>query len=80
MMGFRKLHGISGIAPLLSISQFPFLITWFLQLRYMATSPDLFPGMENGGYLWFENLCQYDPIFILPLLSSVLTSLNIKVS
>lgn len=44
----RKKHGINPFLPLLGLSQIPFLITWFLSLRYMAMNPDIFPKMASG--------------------------------
>lgn len=44
----RKTHGIKTWMNLMGLSQIPFLITWFLSLRYMAMNPDLFPQMASG--------------------------------
>jgi YidC/Oxa1 family membrane protein insertase len=45
---FRKKHGINPMMSLLSLGQIPFLITWFLSVRYMAMNPDIFPKMSSG--------------------------------
>lgn len=47
----RKLHGINPMISILSLTQIPFLITWFLSLRYMAMNPDIFPKMATGRLL-----------------------------
>jgi YidC/Oxa1 family membrane protein insertase len=46
----RRSHGISTFIPLLGLVQVPFLITWFVSLRYMTMNPDLFPGMLTGSW------------------------------
>lgn len=38
------------------------------------------PGMESGGFLWFENLIWPDPYFVLPLATGLLQHLAIRVS
>ena len=73
----KRAHGISGFVPLLGLIQIPIMITWFLSVRHMAMNPDLFPNMMTQGLLWFKDLSQYDPLFILPLLSAVFSSMNI---
>ena len=65
----RKHHGISSWGALLGLSQIPFIMTWFFSVRYMAMNPDLFPKMTDEGFLWFQNLSDYDPFFVLPLSS-----------
>lgn len=45
---FRKKHGINPLVSLLGLTQIPFLITWFLSVRYMAMNPDIFPKMATG--------------------------------
>jgi YidC/Oxa1 family membrane protein insertase len=44
----RKSHGISTSIQMLTLTQIPFLMTWFLSLRYMLGNPDIFPGLETG--------------------------------
>lgn len=75
----RKDNNIGGLSAMVGLLQIPFLITWFLSLRYMAMNPDLFPKMYSDGFLWFKNLAEHDPYFILPIISAVFSSLNIAV-
>ncbi len=75
----RKEHGIGGFSNFIGLLQIPILITWFLSLRHMAMNPDLYPRMLTDGYLWFKNLSDYDPYFILPMLSAILSAMNISV-
>ena len=55
----------------------PFLITWFLSLRYMTALPDIYPGLRTEGLLWFTNLSEYDPYCVLPVLSATFSYINI---
>jgi hypothetical protein len=45
----RRSHGISTSIQLLTLTQIPFLMTWFLSLRYMLGNADLFPALETGS-------------------------------
>jgi YidC/Oxa1 family membrane protein insertase len=51
--------------------------TWKL-LRAMALLP--VPGLLDGGILWFYNLTVPDPFFILPIITSGILHLVLKVS
>lgn len=31
-----------------------------------------YPGLQSGGWLWFKDLTQYDPYFLLPAISAVI--------
>lgn len=44
----RRHHGIKTWINLMGLAQIPFLITWFLSVRYMAMNPDMFPKMATG--------------------------------
>lgn len=71
---------MKSLAPLLSLAQMPFLVTWFFTVRQLAMSPDMYPGMLNEGFLWFNNLSEIDPYFILPIASVTVSFLNISYS
>jgi len=47
-------------------------------LRGMSDLP--VPGLETGGLLWFQNLAIPDPLFLLPLATSVIMHFVFKVS
>lgn len=49
----------------------------FVLLRAMANLP--VPGLEDGGILWFQNLAVADPYYILPLITSAVLHIAIKV-
>lgn len=69
LMLLYKDNGISvreRLVPLLV--QTPVFITTFFLLRRLTT--DNLDSMTTGGAAWFTNLCQYDPYYILPLLTS----------
>jgi len=60
-------NGINPIKNILPILvQLPIFMSMFIGLRGMAKLP--VPSMEEGGILWFENLCMYDPFYILPVI------------
>lgn len=44
----RKALGIKPWLNILGLVQIPFLISWFISLRYMSMNPDLFPRMTSG--------------------------------
>jgi YidC/Oxa1 family membrane protein insertase len=59
--------------------QIPFLITWFLSLRYVAALPEVFPSVTQS-FLWIPDISTYDPYFILPLISALFSSYAIIIS
>ncbi|KAH7134985.1 60Kd inner membrane protein-domain-containing protein [Dendryphion nanum] len=48
----------------------------FRCLRGMTELP--VPGLENGGFFWFENLAISDPLYILPLATGAVMHLLMK--
>ena len=62
-----KKHNINTALGLVSLTQIPFIIIFFWTLEEMAYTPDNYPGMKTDGFLWFKNLADPDPYFILPL-------------
>lgn len=67
-------------STLTNLSQIPLLFTWFISLRYVCAMPELFPGIQTQGLLWFKNLSTYDPYFIIPVMSAVFSFINISYS
>jgi len=76
----RERYGLSTILPLVSLVQIPFMITWFVSLRYVANTPDKFPSIRTDGFLWVQDLSAYDPYFILPIISAIISYYNIQLS
>jgi hypothetical protein len=76
----QERYGVSSATSAVAILQMPFLITWFLSVRYMSMSPELFPGMLDGGFGWMINLTEHDPYFLTPFISACFSSLNISVN
>ena len=62
----RKVNPLGGCLPLLV--QMPIFITMFYVIRGFGTEH---PDFVTGGILWFQNLTQADPYYILPVLSAV---------
>lgn len=71
--------GVDNFYALLNVFQIPFVITWFLSLRYVAALPEVFPSVSQG-FLWISDLSAYDPYFILPIASAFLSSYAIILS
>lgn len=72
-------HDINTAVNLIPLTQIPFLIMFFWTLQDMAYNPEKFPGMETDGFLWFKNLADPDPYFILPVALAVATFTSIHV-
>ncbi|XP_064384672.1 mitochondrial inner membrane protein OXA1L-like isoform X2 [Halichondria panicea] len=47
--------------------QIPIFISFFIALRRMAAAP--VESMKTGGTLWFTDLTQHDPYYVLPFIS-----------
>lgn len=72
----RKVNPLGGCLPILV--QMPVFIGIFYVIRqfggYTAgdrTVPPQYPSFQDGGILWFQNLSQMDPYFILPVVSAL---------
>jgi len=76
----RARYGINNWVTLLSLSQIPILITWFLSLRYVTSLPDKYPALKTEGMLWFQDLSEMDPYCILPIISASLSYFNISLN
>jgi len=79
-MEMQKYSKEEGINPLKSVVplmvQMPFFMGMFLGLRSMAQLP--VASMVQGGLGWFEDLSVADPYYILPIVMSSTTFLQIK--
>lgn len=75
----KRKKGVDNFYAFYNLLQLPFLITWFLSLRYVATLPEVFP-MVKDSFLWMDDLSSFDPYFILPVVSACLTSYSIIIS
>ncbi|KAI7873221.1 60Kd inner membrane protein-domain-containing protein [Mucor mucedo] len=52
----------------LPLIQMPVMISFFMAIRGMAELP--VPGLTDEGILWFTNLAEKDPYYILPVVSA----------
>lgn len=52
----------------LPLIQMPVMISFFMAIRSMAEVP--VPGLTDEGILWFTNLAEKDPYYILPVVSA----------
>ena len=66
----HKTSPARSIAPMLV--QSPIFTAFFFALRGMGSSDPVLPGFSTGGMLWFSDLTQCDPYYILPLTSGLL--------
>jgi YidC/Oxa1 family membrane protein insertase len=60
-----KINPRINMIPLL---QLPPVLFFFWTLQEMAYNIDKYPGMTTDGLLWFKNLSEADPYFVLPFL------------
>jgi len=51
-----------------ALGQLPLWLTFFFTLRHV-TRPGAGLGFETGGLLWFEDLTQPDPYYVLPVMT-----------
>uniref|UniRef100_A0A914E201 Uncharacterized protein n=1 Tax=Acrobeloides nanus TaxID=290746 RepID=A0A914E201_9BILA len=52
---------------ILNQGSYYFYIFAFARMNYAD-----YPGLQSGGWLWFKDLTQYDPYFLLPAISAVI--------
>lgn len=78
--GIRRMCGIKNSAILFGVLQIPIFITVFLSLRHVSLLPEVYPAVKTQGLLWFKDLSVYDPYFILPVASAVMTYWSISLS
>jgi YidC/Oxa1 family membrane protein insertase len=46
--------------------QLPLFVTFFFGIRQMG---EYYPGMAEGGIMWFPDLMVHDPMFLLPIIN-----------
>lgn len=67
MQLLRVKYNIKTGLNVIPVFQLPFIIYFFWTLQEMTYNIDEFPSMQTDGFLWFKNLTEADPYFILPL-------------
>lgn len=72
-----KIKNIYHLVPLLQICP---VIYFFWTLQEMSYNVDIYPAMLTDGFLWFTNLAEPDPYFILPVVSAITTFTTIHKS
>lgn len=72
----RQVNPLGGCLPILV--QMPIFIGIFYTIRQFGgyrigdeVTPPRFDSFHEGGILWFQNLSQADPTYLLPILSAV---------
>lgn len=80
MHAFMLKYGISNAVPLLNLLTIPVFISFFISLRYMVFTPELYLGLSSTNFLWFSDLSQPDPYYLLPLISALFNWGSITVS
>jgi YidC/Oxa1 family membrane protein insertase len=72
----RKVNPLGGCLPILV--QMPIFIGIFYVIREFGgyrigdrVVPPKYESFHEGGILWFQNLSEYDPYFVLPVLSAL---------
>lgn len=62
----------------LNILQIPLYMAMFLAIRYMAFSPEAFPGLHNTSFLYMDRIVEKDPFYIIAISSAVLNFYTIR--
>lgn len=68
----RSINPLGGCLPILV--QMPIFISIFYVIRRFGGYGDTAgtePSFQQGGLLWFQNLSEADPYFVLPILSAL---------
>ncbi|XP_037502532.1 mitochondrial inner membrane protein OXA1L isoform X1 [Rhipicephalus sanguineus] len=70
LMMFMKEKNVNPLkSMIIPLAQAPVFISFFFALRGMANLP--MESFKTGGLLWFTDLTVPDPLYILPLITSV---------
>lgn len=80
MQRTMRRYGVSQGKQMMGLTQIPFILWFFWSLNEMAYNPEDYPGMVTDGFLWFKNLSEPDPYFLLPVMLASSTFLNIHKS
>ena len=73
-------YGINTAYNVIPLLQLPFVIYFFWTLQEMTYGIDKYPSMTTDGYLWFKNLTEADPYFLLPIGLAIASFLSIHKS
>jgi len=79
MAALKRRFGIRTSYQLMQLTQVPFLIMFFWTVQDMTYDIIKYPGMLTDGFLWFPNLAEPDPYFLLPLALATSTFMSIHV-
>jgi YidC/Oxa1 family membrane protein insertase len=80
MKDLKHKHNMKNIYGAIPLTQLPFVIYFFWTLQEMSYNVDIYPGMTTDGFLWFKDLSEADPYFILPVLFASATFTTIHKS
>lgn len=80
MSAFMQKYGVSNVIPMLNLLTIPVFISFFISLRYMVFTPELYPGLSSSALLWFTDLSQPDPYYLLPFISAIFNWASIHIS
>lgn len=78
MRRINKANNVQTWRTFIPMLQLPIFFGFFKLFRAMADLP--VPSLETGGMLWFTDLAAADPYYILPICSSAVMFVMIKVS
>lgn len=70
-------EGVSYVKMLAPFSQVFLGYGTFRLMRGMASLP--VPGLDEGGFLWLKDLTVADPLYLLPVVTSVMMYFTFKV-
>ena len=72
-------HNVNPIKAMLApLAQIPVFLTFFLTLRRMANYP--VESLKTGGFLWVTDMSIPDPLFILPVITSLTLWATMEIS
>ena len=76
---FNRKHGIYNAFNLLNLLQIPVHLSFVSVINRYAFNFDEHPEMTTGGLLWFKDLSEPDPYFIIPVVSELMMWLSMAV-
>lgn len=79
MAALKRKYGIRTSMQMFQITQIPFLVMFFWTIQDVSYDIIKYPGMLTDGFLWFSNLAEPDPYFLLPIALASTTFLSIHV-
>jgi YidC/Oxa1 family membrane protein insertase len=69
ILASQREAGVRPALAMLGLLHIPFGFGMYRVLHNMATLP--VPSMENGGFLWFQDLTAPDPFYILSIVGPI---------